>query len=102
MRPLSIMTTGVFPSGGAVSRPPDPSPEGSTPSYSPLGWQLTSVLGADRCDTGHPSHPDTWCFLRVGHGGPHRCCAREGSSHEWGMSRTVDLRAFYGLSDSHT
>ena len=87
MSPLTIMTTSV---SGTF--------QDSGPSYPSLGWQLTSMLGEDRCDTGHPTLPDTWCSLRVGHGGPHQCCALQGEGHEWGTSRTVDPRTFSGLS----
>ena len=76
------------------------SADDSTSSDSSLGWHLTSMLGEDRCDTGHPTQVDTWCFLRVGHGGAHQCCSHRGGSHEWGMSRVVDLRGFSGLSRS--
>lgn len=68
------------------------------PAYPSLGWQLTSMLGEDRCDTCHPTLPDTWCSLRVGHGGPHQCCALQGEGHQWGTSRTVDPLTFSGLS----
>jgi type IV pilus biogenesis protein CpaD/CtpE len=39
--------------------------------------------GADRCDVGHPTLPDTSCVLRVGHGAAHRCSAESSEGCEW-------------------
>ena len=47
-------------------------------------WDL--LLGEDRCDVAHPTLPDTYCSLRVGHGGWHRRSAGVDGSCEMGLN----------------